>query len=60
MKVVIVGAGISGIVGAIKIKKNNEVIVLEHNDKPLKKLLLTGNGKCNYFNDEFNHNKYFS
>ncbi len=60
MKIVIVGAGISGIVSAIKLGKNNEVIVLEHNDKPLKKLLLTGNGKCNYFNDDFNENKYFS
>ncbi len=60
MKIVIVGAGISGIVSAIKLGKNNEVIVLEHNDKPLKKLLLTGNGKCNYFNDNFNENKYFS
>ena len=36
MKIVIVGAGISGIVSAIKLGKNNEVIVLEHNDKPLK------------------------
>ena len=60
MKVVVVGAGISGIVSAIKISKNNEVLVLEHNDKPLKKLLLTGNGKCNYFNEEFSSNKYFS
>ena len=60
MKTIIIGAGVSGIVSALSIKNNDEIIILEHNDKPLKKLLLTGNGKCNYFNDEWNENKYFS
>ena len=50
-KVVIVGGGASGIIASIFAAKNNEVIVLERNASPLKKLLLTGNGKCNYFND---------
>lgn len=59
MKVVVVGAGISGIVSAIKMNCD-DITILEHNDKPLKKLLLTGNGKCNYFNDEWDKNKYFS
>ena len=40
--------------------KNNEVIVLERNSSPLKKLLLTGNGKCNYFNDNQDIKNYNS
>lgn len=52
MKIVIVGGGCSGVVSAIFAKRsNNEVIILERGDKLLKKLLLTGNGRCNYFND---------
>ena len=50
-KVVIVGCGASGIIASIFASKNNEVIILERNSNPLKKILLTGNGKCNYFND---------
>ena len=53
-KIIVVGGGASGIVASIFAKRgDNEVIVLERNSKPLKKLLLTGNGKCNYFNDDF-------
>ena len=37
---------------------NNEVIVLERNDKCGKKILLTGNGKCNYWNDDINLSSY--
>ena len=39
---------------------NNEVTVLERNSKPLKKLLITGNGKCNFFNDDFSIGHYYS
>ena len=61
MKVVVIGCGASGIVASIFSKThNNEVIVLEKNSKPLKKLLLTGNGKCNYFNDDFSFLHYCS
>lgn len=60
-KIVIIGGGISGFTAAINAKtNNNEVIILEGQDKPLKKLLITGNGKCNYFNDEFIPSKYHS
>lgn len=60
-KVVIVGGGASGIVASIFSKNdNNEVIVLERNSKPLKKLLITGNGKCNFFNDDFSFEHYYS
>lgn len=60
-KIVIIGGGISGFTAAINAKtNNNEVIILEGQDKPLKKLLITGNGKCNYFNDEFIPSKFHS
>ena len=59
--IIIIGGGPSGIVTAIKAKnKNNNIIVLEKNNTPLKKLLLTGNGKCNYFNEIFSTKNYHS
>ena len=60
-KIIVIGGGISGFIAAINAKNdNNEVIILERNDKVLKKLLLTGTGKCNYFNEDFNINHYYS
>lgn len=60
-RIVIIGSGASGIVSAISSKReDNEVIVLEKNNDSLKKLLITGNGKCNYFNDDFSINNYSS
>ena len=61
MKVVFVGAGASGIVGAISYKRNHpndDVLIIEHLDAPLKKLLATGNGKCNLANTKLDINKY--
>ena len=52
-KVLIIGGGVAGLTAAITLRKNNhEVWILERNDRPLKKLLLTGNGKCNYWNQD--------
>ncbi len=59
-KVIIIGAGPSGLVSAINLAKDNEVIVLEKNSICGKKLLMTGNGRCNYFNDDFTTNHYYS
>ena len=60
-KVIVVGGGISGFIAAINAKNNNnEVIILERNNNPLKKLLMTGNGKCNYFNEFFSTRFYNS
>ena len=51
-KVVVVGGGASGLVASIIAKKNNnEVIILEKNNMCGKKILITGNGKCNYWNE---------
>ncbi len=58
MKVAVIGAGASGLVCAVSIaenaKVNNipvEVTLLEGKDKPGKKLLATGNGRCNLMNE---------
>lgn len=59
--VIIIGAGASGIVCSILSKKNNnKVVVLERNDKTLKKLLMTGNGRCNYMNESYSTKNYHS
>ena len=53
MKIGIVGAGASGVFLAIRLKERNpsfEVTLIERNDKILKKVLVTGNGRCNYAN----------
>ena len=61
MTIIVIGAGPAGMTAAISAKtKNNEVIILEKNSKCGKKLSLTGNGKGNYFNDDFSINNYFS
>lgn len=50
--VVIVGAGASGVVSAIfSARGGNKVTILEKENIPLKKILVTGNGKCNYHNE---------
>lgn len=60
-KIVIVGGGISGLVSALTVKDdNNEVIILEKNSTLGKKILVTGNGRCNFLNDDFNLNYYHS
>ena len=59
-KVVVIGAGASGIIASLKAKENNEVILIESNPQCGKKLLITGNGKCNYWNEDINANNYFT
>ena len=62
-KLVIIGGGASGIAAAIyagKICKNTEVTILEKNDRIGKKLLRTGNGKCNITNDNACADSYCS
>ena len=61
MKIIVVGGGCSGVVAAINAKnKDNEVVILERNNTLLKKLLLTGNGRCNYFNETYSIDNYHS
>lgn len=57
-KVIVIGAGASGMLAAIYASAHNEVILLEKNDKTCKKILVSGNGKCNYFNSDQNISHY--
>lgn len=58
-KIIVIGAGASGVVAAVEAKcDNNKVIVLEKNSEALKKLMITGSGRCNYFNEDFALDKY--
>ena len=51
--VLVIGAGASGMMTAITAARRGlSVTVLEHMDKPGKKILATGNGKCNFTNNE--------
>jgi hypothetical protein len=60
-KIIVIGGGASGVVSAIFAKNsNNHVIILERNNDLLKKLLITGNGKCNYYNDNQDISNYHS
>lgn len=61
MKVIVIGAGASGLVAAIKASNNkNDVTILEKNSSCGKKILITGNGRCNYFNSDQNLKHYHS
>jgi len=51
MRVAIVGGGASGIVAAITAaRRGHKVTIIEHMDRIGKKILVTGNGKCNLTN----------
>lgn len=59
-KVVIIGGGASGLMAAIAAAhKGACVTIIEHKDKVGKKLLMTGNGKCNLTNISDIHGKYY-
>lgn len=55
--VIVIGGGASGMVSAYFASKNNNVILIEQNEKLGKKLYITGKGRCNLTNycelDEF-------
>lgn len=58
--VAIIGAGASGLACAIKLKQNNpslEVFILERLNTVGKKILATGNGRCNFSNTHAKHYK---
>lgn len=59
-KIVIIGGGAAGLVAAIKASLNNEVTILERNNTCGKKLLITGNGHCNYWNANQDLSNYHS
>ena len=61
MKVYIIGGGASGMASAIISKRcGNDVTIIEKNNNLGKKLLLTGNGRCNYFNSDMSLSNFYS
>ena len=53
-KVIVVGAGPSGMMAALTASKNgHEVTLIERNDELGKKLKLTGGGRCNITNKRY-------
>jgi len=58
-KIIVVGGGAAGMMAAIVAKRNGgDVILIERNDRVGKKLLATGNGRCNYTNLNIDINNY--
>jgi predicted Rossmann fold flavoprotein len=52
-RVLVIGGGASGMVASIYASRNNnEVILIDKNNNLGKKILITGNGKCNYWNKD--------
>ena len=50
--VCVVGGGAAGMMAAITAAEcGSKVLVLERNDRPLRKLMITGKGRCNLTND---------
>jgi predicted Rossmann fold flavoprotein len=60
-KIAIIGAGASGLLCAIECaKKGLEVDLYEQNAKPAKKILVSGNGRCNISNTTLKPSDFFS
>ncbi len=52
-RVIIIGGGASGLVAAIAAARcGSKVTILEHQNQVGKKILVTGNGRCNYTNTD--------
>lgn len=61
MKVVVVGGGASGMAAAITAARMGaEVVLFEKKERIGKKLLATGNGRCNYSNEKWDGTEYYS
>ena len=60
-RILVIGGGAAGMVSAIYSSRNgNEVILVDKNNNLGKKILLTGNGKCNYWNKDISLKHYNS
>ena len=59
-EIAVIGGGASGMIAAITARKSGkEVVVLERKDRILKKVLITGNGRCNMTNMNADISNYF-
>lgn len=58
--IAIIGGGASGVVAALEAANNGcKVTIFEKKDKLLKKLLVTGNGRCNFTNKDMSEDFYY-
>jgi predicted Rossmann fold flavoprotein len=58
---IIIGAGAAGLLCAIEAgKRHRKVVVLDHANKPGKKILMSGGGRCNFTNYHIHPEKYIS
>lgn len=59
--VLIIGAGAAGLMCAIEAaKRQRRVCVIDHANKPGKKILMSGGGRCNFTNLHISPDKYLS
>ena len=59
--IAIIGGGASGLTAAITAAREGaRAVIFEGNDRVGKKLLMTGNGKCNLTNLSYTEQEYFS
>ena len=57
--IIVIGAGASGLMAArTAAKLGKKVLVFEQMDKCGKKILATGNGKCNFTNESMNKDAF--
>lgn len=59
--VIVIGAGAAGMMCAIEAgKRGRHVVIIDHANKPGKKILMSGGGRCNFTNYEISPAKYIS
>ena len=59
-KIAIIGGGAAGMMAAIQAARAGALVTLyERNEKVGKKILATGNGKCNFSNEQMNCSAYY-
>ncbi|MDE7028947.1 MAG: NAD(P)/FAD-dependent oxidoreductase, partial [Lachnospiraceae bacterium] len=60
-RVIVAGGGASGLAAAVSAAESGaKVTILEHRDRVGKKILMTGNGRCNLTNMSDVRGKYYS
>ena len=58
--IIIIGGGVSGLTAALRAAfcRTKKIIILEHKSEIGKKLMATGNGRCNFTNEIIDKNSY--
>ncbi len=59
--VIIIGAGAAGLMCAIEAgKRHRKVLVIDHANRPGKKILMSGGGRCNFTNENVTSDNFIS